>query len=795
MKLPNALLATLFIAALPVVHAADLAITTNGQPAATVVLAESVRPSDSAVAALLSNVKQISGATLPVISEQALARAEIKDGKIIVPADFSAAVLTIPSEGVTGKSAKGKGATGKTKSARGKGAATPAAADQSGTDQSAGVAGQSTTPQGAAAPSTPARSKKGRSAANSTAAVQNAADSTTSAAGQSIANQNTGSQTTSAQNTARPSLPHNFILLGDGPLTRRLGLSLDDLGPGGIVVKTTGNTLALLSKDDGGGSRQPALDRAVYRFLEALGCRYLWPGETGKVMPTTPAITAPELNVRFTPPIQQRGIRIAGAEMRGTANGLAWLGFTVDDYRAALRTAEQTEAAGSWASWNGLGGNVGIVGGAAGGGLRGGWAEWGATHPEWFALQTDGTRDQSKAKERWRLCVSNPGLIEHVANDILARLNGHAQGIISLCPNDGGYSSFCQCEECKKLDPPDEPKVKMLLFAHVGSAERTEVEVPALTDRFVHYWNAIVERVTKVVPDQLFLVEAYSYYSDPPVREKLHPNIVVRYVPTTPEGWKGWHDAGARRLYWRPNNLHSGYRDGILSPRARETADTIHYLAQNGILATDMDSITGHWATQGLHYYVAARCDWDPSLTYDAVLDDFCKTGFGAGADAVKSYFQLAEKSITPTVGPIARSITFPDIAPGSIDEMRRQLVAAAKATENDLPSHRRVAFLRTGLEFTALSAEAHHRAEFIEKDTAPDTKAIDALMERRWQLMRAILQQQPLAVNVGVVAGNDAPLNSALNWKGPSEAGKTSKFQLPAGDNWLNEDQSATRK
>ena len=680
MKLPNALLPALFIVfTASTVRGAGLTITADGQPGATVVLAESVRPTDPAVTALISNVKQISGAVLPVIGEQALARAEIKDGAIIAPAG-----------------------------------------------------------QGAA---------------------------------------------------------QNFILLGDGPLTQRLGLSLEGLGPGGIVVKTGGNTLALLAKDDGGDSRNPAIGRAVYRFLEALGCRSLWPGETGKVMPKTPGITAPELNVRFTPPIRQRNIRFAGAELRGTSDGLAWLGFTLDDYRAALRAGEQTEAAGNWAAWNGLGGNAGIVGGAAGCGLRGGWAEYGATHPEWFALQADGTRDQSKAKERWRLCVSNPGLIEHVANDIIARLKGHAQGVISLCPNDGGYSSFCQCEECRKLDPPDAPKVKMLVFAHVGSPERTEIEVPALTDRFVHYWNAVVERVTKVVPDQLFLAEAYSYYSDPPVREKLHPNIVIRYVPTAADGWKGWHDAGARRLYWRPNNLHSGYRDGILSPRARETAETLHYLAQNGILATDMDSISNHWATQGLHYYVAARMSWDPSQTYDAVLDDYCKTGFGAGAEPVKSYFLLAEKSVAPAVVTASKRIAFPTVAPGSLDEMRKLLAAAARATENDAPAHRRVAFLRTGLEFTASNAAAHRLADAAEGGPAPDAKTVDGVMERRWQLMRAIFQQQPLAVNVGLVAASDEALNRALSWKGPSDAGKSGKFQLPAGDNWLNEDQSATRK
>lgn len=658
-------------------HAGDLPITADGQAKAAIVLAESVRPTDLAVTALVSHIKEMSGATLPVIAEKELVKVKVENGRLVAP------------EG----------------------------------------------------------------------------------------------------ETLRPA----YLLIGDGALTKRLGLSTDGLGPGGIVVKTGGNTVALFARDDGSSVRTPANARAVFRFLEALGCRYLWPGETGKVVPHLPSITAPELNVRFTPPIGQRNIRFTGPDARDTAKGLAWLGSSVEEYRAGLTSAERAEAEGSWAAWNGLGGNIGIVAGAAGCGLRGGWAEHGAAHPEWFALQADGTRDQSKAKERWRLCVSNPGLIEHVANDIIARLNGHAQGIISLCPNDGGYSSFCQCEECKKLDPPNAPKVKMLIFAHVGGSERTEVEVPALTDRFVHYWNAVVERVTKVVPDQLFLVEAYSYYSDPPVREKLHPNLVVRYVPTVADGWKGWHAAGAQRLYWRPNNLHSGYRDGVLSPKARDTAATLNYLGANGILATDMDSIHQHWATHGLNYYVAARLSWDPSLKFDDVLDDYCRTGFGAGAEPVKQYYLLAEKSVVPVT--LNGRGMFPQIKPETIDEMRSLLVTAAKATEKDAPSHRRVAFLRAGLEFTAINAEAHRLADASASGPAPDAKKTADVMERRWQLMRALLQQQPLAVNVGTVAAADEPLNRALNWKGPSEAGKAGKLLLPAGDNWLNEDQSATRK
>ena len=347
------------------------------------------------------------------------------------------------------------------------------------------------------------------------------------------------------------------------------------------------------------------------------------------------------------------------------------------------------------------------------------------------------------------------------------------------------------CDACKALDAPNGAKIKLQQFAHVGGAERTEVDYVALSDRYVHYWNAVAERVTKTVPDQLFLAEAYSYYSDPPVREKLHPNIVLRYVPNNADGWKGWEAAGAKRVYWRPNNLQSGYRDGILSPRARENSATLSYLAAHGMLATDMDSIFHNWATQGLHYYAMARLCWNPAQDFDALLDDYCRSGFGAGAEQMKKYFLLAEKGVVLGTGRHA----FPQITPETIGALRASLVAAAKATEKDAPSHRRVAFLRAGMEFTAASVEAHRLADAIESGSKVDAKTVSAVMERRWQMMRAILKNHPLAVNVGVVAAADVVLNGTLRWKGPSDAAKAGRLQLQPGDDWLNEDQSATRK
>ncbi len=161
----------------------------------------------------------------------------------------------------------------------------------------------------------------------------------------------------------------NFILLGESELTKQLGISSEGIGQSGVVMKTTGNAVVLMGPKGGAtGKRDNVNANAVYNFLESLGCRFLWPGETGKVIPAKSTISVSALDVRFTPPIGQRNIRFTPLVTRGSAQGLAWLGVTPEDQRAAFEAASRVtrRSEGSWAAWNGLGGNIGIVGGAAG---------------------------------------------------------------------------------------------------------------------------------------------------------------------------------------------------------------------------------------------------------------------------------------------------------------------------------------------------------------------------------------------------------------------------------------------
>src|SRR5262245_42856957 len=86
--------------------------------------------------------------------------------------------------------------------------------------------------------------------------------------------------------TGSPTEDQAWVLVGEGKLTDKLGLTSKGLGPGGIVLSAQGHVLALFGTEARTPSDPNGTRYAVTTFLEdKLGVRYLWPGEVGKVVP------------------------------------------------------------------------------------------------------------------------------------------------------------------------------------------------------------------------------------------------------------------------------------------------------------------------------------------------------------------------------------------------------------------------------------------------------------------------------------------------------------------------------
>lgn len=580
------------------------------------------------------------------------------------------------------------------------------------------------------------------------------------------------------QSSASGAAQDAFVLIGESALTRQLGATADGLGAGGILIRTLPNALVLLGADDKTPADPDGTRYAVTTLLEdALGFRMLWPGELGLVAPRRPTVTIPAMDRSFTPLIGQRQIRNARYNDRVQA-GLDHLGVTKtsQDKAEAVTLGTSADQPG-WFDWQRLGGKVGIVGGHAFGEV---WEKYHAAHPEWFALQPNGSRDLTKlTPARARLCKSNLALIEALARDKIAELDRTGGKSISLAPNDGGSATFCMCAECKRLDPPEGRKIQLW---DMTASPRRDFEYVSLTDRMVWFWNQLATRITAKHPDALLTVYAYSAYLAPPVREKLHPNLVVGFVgmnyrraadrEQARQDWNAW-SAAAKKLYWRPNLLLFARREGTSSLYAHKLAEDLRTFAHHSLVGTDFDSCMHHWATEGVNYYVLARLLWDPDANVDAILDDYCHAGFGGAAREVRRYLARIEE-LTNEIA--ARDGDPPSAySPAVVAGLRRMLEAADKLAGDDT-IRRRVAFLRRGLEFTALQNRTH---DFVVRNavqplTAAEKGELKALQQEKWLFMRRIYREEPLAVNVPMVAWGSEGAFRALGWSGAKSAPKS---------------------
>ncbi|MFK5924108.1 MAG: DUF4838 domain-containing protein [Verrucomicrobiota bacterium] len=571
--------------------------------------------------------------------------------------------------------------------------------------------------------------------------------------------------------TVQSSSPQTFILIGESSITNRLGVKVENLGPGGILLRTFPNSLVLLGADEKTPSDSNGTRYAVTTFLEeALGFRFLWPGELGLVAPPRKTIRVPDLNKTFTPMITQRRIRNSTYNSRIQV-GLDYLDLNKKDYDKLDTVIAGGVELPSWFAWQRLGGDAGLVSGHA---YDYTWEKYHHKHPEWFAMQRNGSRDLTKlTPQRARLCTSNLDLIDALAADKIAELDRSGKGSISLSPSDGGKATFCMCAECKKLDPA-EGRVTQLWDYNLQQPEY--FDYVSLTDRMVWFWNQLATRITAKHPDAWLTLYAYSAYHAPPIREKLHPNLAVGFVQMNyrketarlqaRKDWNAWAMT-AKKLYWRPNLLLFARREGTPALYAHKLGEDLSYFAHHSLIGTDFDACMHHWSTEGLNYYVLARLLWNPDKSVDAILNDYSQTGFGKGWRDVRRYLAKIEQ-LTNGIAEKESSVTSP-YTPTVIAELRGMLDSADKAAAGDKIVRRRIVFLRWGLEFTSLQNRTHnyHARHIVKTLSEAEQRELLELQQEKWLLMRRIFREDPLAVNVAMVAWGSEGDFRKLRWNG----------------------------
>lgn len=281
---------------------------------------------------------------------------------------------------------------------------------------------------------------------------------------------------------------HFFVGSGTVPEQDK---AIADLPLEGWIIRSVDKGL-LLAGNDKGPVKTATFDHSVPLFLEKYcGVRWLWPGESGEVVPHNPQMAIPDLNETGAPQFKRR-------EM--TAGYPRY-------WQPALK--EQ------WREWVGHS----LQGDQVNANFGHAWASvmpkamYFEQHPEWYAL-VNGKREPKQ------LCISNPQLRDEFVKRLLSMPANQKLDIVSVSANDG--TGFCECDLCKAK----------------GS----------IGDSYWDFVNDIAQRVKKARPGLGIGTFAYTFGRQPPSKiDRLPDNIYLSMTSYAtqlmlPDGLKEYQD-------------------------------------------------------------------------------------------------------------------------------------------------------------------------------------------------------------------------------------------------------------
>ena len=270
-------------------------------------------------------------------------------------------------------------------------------------------------------------------------------------------------------------------------------------------------------------------------------------------------------------------------------------------------------------------------------------SEFRDTHPEYFALQADGTRltDNAHARGLSHYCWTAPGLAELVASRYADMMRVHPEGVIwPVMPGDGGGFN-CKCENCKA--------------------------VGGMSDCYLAFANRVAELTSREFPENKIEIFSYVDNPEPPKDLKAHKNLTIHYCVYPSAYWPSCmvipHPAnakGAKALEdWRrkccPDIVLYNYTmqcgewmncwPGFLADvwLSRDFAEHRSFAAgHHGLWPTHRSgSIGDSCGFADLDIFVLTRLETDPAQDELKLAHDFIGWYYGAAAEPVRRYFDL----------------------------------------------------------------------------------------------------------------------------------------------------------
>ena len=452
----------------------------------------------------------------------------------------------------------------------------------------------------------------------------------------------------------KPTGGRTSVILGENKWSKAAGLDVSKSPRDTFRIRTAKDRVYIVGRDAANRSLrnylekngQPNFERAtvhgVYAFLEDYaGVRFYFPGELGTVVPKAGAVRVPDIDRTTTPDFLIRtwynGRRAYwfGKEKKDAEGErmkkLDWLRLRMGTKQIPLCHGTR---------------NFKLL------------ERFGKTHPEYFALNPNGTRHLDPLEAHpCQLCWTS-GVIDEFYEDVKAALTGKKPSdrgipmkdwprsidfedrIVDCMPQDG--QAMCHCENCQKLytagiDPVWTATKKIAERLTADGLDAKVTQMCYSRSRKVPDFDLPSNVLVQVA------VRGQWSLRDPKLIEKEHAQIFAWQKKL---GHKVW-------LWTYPGKHPSVGPDFDGLPQLSMHAWTRYYAdLKDSIIGGFSESETDRFSFNYLNYYVYSRMCWDTSVDVDAILDEHYRLMFGAAADEMKAFYTFLEtKWMTKLVG------------------------------------------------------------------------------------------------------------------------------------------------
>jgi hypothetical protein len=160
---------------------------------------------------------------------------------------------------------------------------------------------------------------------------------------------------------------------------------------------------------------------------------------------------------------------------------------------------------------------------------------------------------------------------------------------------------------------------------------------------------------------------------------------------------------------------------------------------------------------RGVIYYIMAQLAWNPARDVDALLDDYFCRGFGPVAGAVKAYWTLMEEAYHRRAdGNLAEAEVYDSSFFAKAEDILNRADAALVGQPDVL--RKRLAVVRTGLEYTRLLTEIRTLIEGAKSSTGADADA-NGKVRAKWDRIEELCRQSRTIINVQFFRRDGIPM------------------------------------